>query len=100
KLGHRITAQDDRNLLGSTMSASADQLEEQGTFGTGQALIFYENLLKPFKMRVAEWEKGVSQTKYDSPTNMQLFEHLKDNKRYNHLLSRSAFIMQRKMEVE
>ncbi len=100
KLGHRITAQDDRNLLGSTMSASADQLEEQGTFGTGQALIFYENLLKPFKMRVAEWEKGVSQTKYDSPTNMQLFEHLKDNERYNHLLSRSAFIMQRKMEVE
>lgn len=100
KLGHRITAQDDRNLLGSTMSASADQLEEQGTFGTGQALIFYENLLKPFKMRVAEWEKGVSQTKYDSPTNMQLFEHLKDNERYNQLLSRSAFIMQQKMEVE
>lgn len=100
KLGHRITAQDDRNLLGSTMSASADQLEEQGTFGTGQALIFYENLLKPFKMRVAEWEKGGSKTKYDSPTNMQLFEHLKDNERYNHLLARSAYIMQNKMEVE
>lgn len=40
KLGHRITAQDDRNLLGSTMSASADQLEEQGTFGTGQGAYF------------------------------------------------------------
>lgn len=100
KLGHRITAQDDRNLLGSTMSASADQLEEQGTFGTGQALIFYENLLKPFKMRVAEWEKGVSQKKYDSPTNMQLFEHLKNNETYNVLLSRSALIMQEKMKNE
>lgn len=100
KLGHRITAQDDRNLLGSTMSASADQLEEQATFGQGQALIFYENLLKPFKMRVAEWEKHASKTKYDSPTNMQLFEHLKNNKRYMHLLARSAFIMQQKMEVE
>lgn len=100
KLGHRITAQDDRNLLGSTMSASADQLEEQGTFGTGQALIFYENLLKPFKMRVSEWEKGVSQTKYDSPTNMQLFEHLKNNETYNVLLSRSAAIMQEKMKAE
>lgn len=100
KLGHRITAQDDRNLLGSTMSASADQLEEQGTFGTGQALIFYENLLKPFKMRVCEWEKGVSQKKYDSPTNLQLFEHLKDNKTYNALLTRSASIMQEKMRAE
>ena len=100
KLGHRITAQDDRNLLGSTMSASADQLEEQGTFGTGQALIFYENLLKPFKMRVCEWEKGVSQKKYDSPTNAQLFERLKTNKTYNALLARSAVIMQEKMRVE
>ena len=100
KLGHRITAQDDRNLLGSTMSASADQLEEQGTFGTGQALIFYENLLKPFKMRVCEWEKGVSQKKYDSPTNTQLFERLKTNKTYNTLLARSAVIMQEKMRVE
>lgn len=100
KLGHRITAQDDRNLLGSTMSASADQLEEQGTFGTGHALIFYENLLKPFKMRVCEWEHGVSQKKYDSPTNLQLFEHLKNNETYNTLLKRSAVIMQEKMKVE
>lgn len=100
KLGHRITAQDDRNLLGSTMSASADQLEEQGTFGTGQALIFYENLSKPFKMRVCEWEKGVSKKKYDSPTNAQLFEHLKNNKTYNALLVQSAIIMQEKMRVE
>lgn len=37
KIAHRITAQDDRALLGSTMSASPDQLEEQGTFGTGWA---------------------------------------------------------------
>lgn len=29
KIGHRITSQDDRQLLGSTMSASAAQLEEQ-----------------------------------------------------------------------
>lgn len=100
KLGHRITAQDDRNLLGSTMSASADQLEEQGTFETGQALIFYENLLKPFKMRVAEWEKGTSKKKYDSPTNSQLYEHLKGNQTYQHLLARSAFIMQEKMQAE
>ena len=100
KLGHRITAQDDRNLLGSTMSASAEQLEEQGTFKTGQALIFYEDLLKPFKMRVCEWEKGVPKKKYKSPTNMELFEKLKDNETYKILLSNSADIMKEKMDTE
>lgn len=100
KLGHRITAKDDRELLGSTMSASADQLEEQGTFDVGYALIFYENLLKPFKMRMAEWEKGAPKTKYNSPTNLQLFERLKDNETYTILLERSKEIMQKKMEVE
>ncbi len=100
KLGHRITAQDDRNLLGSTMSASAEQLEEQGTFGTGQALIFYENLMKPYKMRICEWEKNLPQTKYDSPSNMQLFAHLKDNPIYNGLLRKSAQIMQEKMRSD
>lgn len=100
KLGHRITAMDDRNLLGSTMSASPDQLEEQGTFGTGQALVFYEGLQKPFKMRVAEWERGVPRNKYESPTNMQLFEHLRENRTYDLLLRRSAKIMQEKEKTE
>ena len=100
KIGHRITAQDDRNLLGSTMSASADQLEEQGTFGTGWALIFYENLLKPFKMRACEWEKGVPKEKYNSPTNARLFNHIKDSPTYQFLLSSSKKIMQEKMKVE
>lgn len=51
-------------------------------------------------MRVCEWEKGASQKKYDSPTNLQLFEHLKTNKTYNTLMARSAVIMQEKMCVE
>src|SRR5699024_8108504 len=41
-----------------------------------------------------------SQKKYDSPTNAQLFERLKNNKTYNALLARSALIMQEKMQVE
>ena len=100
KLGHRITAQDDRSMLGGTMSASADQLEEQGTFGVGEALIFYEDLLKPFKMHVHEWEKGGPSNRYDSPTNNELFEILKENRTYNILLSRSSEIMREKMLVE
>ena len=100
KLGHRITAQDDRGLLGSTMSASADQLEEQGIFATGQALIFYENLLKPYKMRVSEWEKKLSSEAKKAPTNDELFEHLKDNATYRVLLRRSAEIMEEKIKIE
>lgn len=100
KIGHRITAQDDRGLLGSTMSASADQLEEQGTFRTGEALIFYEGLLKPFKMRMHEWEKGVSKSKYDSPSNQQMYERLKDTPIFKMQIEKSNFIIQEKMEAE
>lgn len=100
KLGHRLTAMDDRNMLGSTMAASADQLEEQGTFGTGQALIFYEGLMKPFKMRVCEWEAGSPKSKYDSPSNAQLFEHLRHRENYLRLLQESADIMQEKICTE
>lgn len=101
KIAHRITAQDDRALLGSTMSASQDQLEEQGTFGIGWALIFYENLLKPYKMRVHEWDiHNKDKNKYDSPTNKQLFSYLKDNQTYRSILLTSAKIMKEKMDVE
>ena len=101
KIAHRITAQDDRALLGSTMFASPEQLEEQGTFGTGWALIFYEDLLKPYKMRVHEWDiHNKDKHKYDSPTNKQLFSYLKDNQTYRSTLLTSAKIMKEKMDVE
>lgn len=55
KIGLRITSADDRSLLGSTMAASAMQLEQMSTFAVGEALIFYENLMRPFTMRIKEW---------------------------------------------
>lgn len=55
KIGLRITSADDRALLGSTMAASALQLEEMATFAVGEALIFYEKLMRPFNMRIKEW---------------------------------------------
>ena len=101
KIAHRITAQDDRGLLGSTMSATADQLEEQGTFGTGWALIFYEDLLKPYKMRVHEWDaQNKDKDKYNSPTNRQLFGYLKENAVYQQSMKKSAEIMKDKITIE
>lgn len=100
KIAHRITAQDDRNLLGSTMSAMPVQLEEQGNFSVGQALVFYERLQKPFKMNMCEWEKGGSKDRYESPTNNQLFEYIKDTEVYRDIIKESMLIMQEKMKAE
>ena len=52
KIGLRITAQDDRQLLGGTMSANPDQLEKMGIFTPGHALCSYEPLLKPFEVQI------------------------------------------------
>ena len=55
KIGLRITSADDRSLLGSTMAASEMQLEQLSTFAVGEALIFFEKLMRPFTMRIQEW---------------------------------------------
>ena len=100
KIAHRITAQDDRSLLGGTMSASGDQLEEQGIFGTGWALIFYEGLQKPYKMRVAKWDEDDS--KYQSKSNRELSAYLvkKRNRVYLDIMIKSANIMGEKIVGE
>lgn len=55
KIGLKITSADDRAILGSTMAASAMQLEQMATFPVGEALIFYENLMRPFTAQIREW---------------------------------------------
>lgn len=66
KLVHRLTSQDDRELIGSSMSANALQVESLGTFTSGQALISYEKLLQPFEMQVALVPEHGDQTPNDS----------------------------------
>ena len=56
KIALRITAQDDRELLGGTMSANPDQLEKMAVFTPGQALCSYEPLLKPFEIQIPYFE--------------------------------------------
>lgn len=65
KLVHRLTSQDDRELVGSTMSASPLQLENMATYTSGQALYTYEKLLRPFEMRVSLVEEHGSKTPND-----------------------------------
>ena len=52
KIALRITAQDDRELLGGTMNANPDQLENLSVFLPGHALVSYEPLLKPFEVQL------------------------------------------------
>lgn len=70
KLVHRLTSGDDRELVGSTMSASPLQMENMTTYTMGQALITYEKLLRPFEMRVCLVEEHGEKT----PDDKELFE--------------------------
>lgn len=56
KIGLRITAQDDRQLLGGTMNANPDQLEKLSIFSPGHAIVSYEPLLKPFEVQLPYFE--------------------------------------------
>ena len=98
KIGHRITAEDDRNLLGSTMSANGTQLEQMATFLPGEALITFEGLLRPFKAQICQWEDG--HASYDSPSNRELSQIMMDYSGYKSVLSRSSGISCGKYEKE
>ncbi len=56
KIGLRMTARDDRELLGGTMNANPDQMEKFSIFNPGHALISYEALLKPFEVQLPYFE--------------------------------------------
>lgn len=55
KLVHRLTSQDDREQIGTAISASPLQLERMASFTSGRAFIYHERTQKPFEMQVAEW---------------------------------------------
>lgn len=101
KVGLRITSADDRSLLGSTMAASALQIEEMATFAVGEALIFYEKLMRPFKMYVKEWRGEIkdetAKALLTTPKNDgDLRVALKDNPCYINENLRSIKIIQKK----
>ena len=86
KIVHRLTAQDDRSLIGGTMSASQMQIEELSTYQSGQALLFFEGLRKPFTIQMTKW-KGK-----DIPTesDINLFMKLSQYEMFRYYLTRSV----------
>lgn len=95
KIGHRITAMDDRELLASTMSADGVQLERMGSFQPGHALCVYENIQKPFEIQIAEYDGNP-----EPPDNDELFNLLSGREVYRMVMSRDADIMGKKFKTK
>jgi hypothetical protein len=74
KLVHRLTAQDDREQIGTAISASPLQLEQMASFTTGKALIYHERTQKPFTVQIAEWIPP--EVDFDVAADLQLYQHL------------------------
>lgn len=91
KIAQKITAADDRQMLGSTMSASALQLEQMATFSPGHALITFENVIKPFGVQIQEFV-GIKVEK-EPPNDDQLFDLMIRYNAFKALLNRSVSIM-------
>lgn len=100
KIALRLTAMDDRQLLCNSMSANSSQIEDMGNFEVGEALLSYEKLQRPFKMRINEWCGNIEnplKTEYVTPKNdAYLLEKLKNNKVYIDNVNRSAQAIARK----
>jgi len=95
KIGHRITATDDRELLANTMSADGVQMEQMGLYSPGQALCLYEGIQKPFEIKIGSYEKCDGGS-YDSPNSVELFGYLKNRPRYRELMNEDFKIMNQK----
>lgn len=74
KMVHRLTAQDDREQIGASISASVLQLERIASFTSGQALIYYEQTMKPFEIQVAKWV--APEVSFDISNDMELYAQM------------------------
>lgn len=74
KLVHRLTAQDDREQIGSAISASPVQLEQMASFSAGCAYMYHEKTMRPFELQVAKWESP--NTSFDYTDDVQLYSRV------------------------
>lgn len=93
KIGLRLTAQDERETLGSTMSADSLQKEQMATFEPGFCLAGYEGLLKPFRVKIPEFKGD------DVVNNIALYGAAVRKESYLEMICISSEIMQEKYEL-
>jgi DNA helicase HerA-like ATPase len=61
KIVHKTLAQDDRDLVGATMSLNDQQNRELPLLRTGQAVVHRDDLDKPFLIQVPNTKEGLSE---------------------------------------
>lgn len=76
KIVHRLTAQDDREQIGTAISASPLQLEQMASFTMGKAFVYHEGTKKPFEVQIAKWIPP--EISFDSSNDMLLYLHIAD----------------------
>ncbi len=90
KIVHRLTAEDDRSMVGGTMAASPQQLEELPVYNVGEAMVFYEKLRKPFKIRMLKWKED--DMLYIPQEEKMLFELLIKEIQYRKIYARTTYV--------
>lgn len=80
KIVHRLTAKDDRDMIGGTMAAHPMQLEELPVYDVGEAMVFYEKLRKPFKIQMLKWKND--DDLYIPAEQEELFQRLIKEEKY------------------
>ena len=96
KIGLKITSADDRSLLGSTMAASPMQLEQMSTFAVGEALVFYEKLMRPFTMKIKKWWGDLD----DEDKEKELTTPQRDEKLRETLSTTRTYVFENETSVE
>lgn len=77
KIVHRLTSQDDREVIGTAINSNPVQIEQMATFSRGKSLIYHESTQKPFIVQISEYKKPKVDFNYS--IDEELYEHLKDN---------------------
>jgi len=78
KICHRLTARDDRDVMGEVMSATPIQLDDVALQNPGEALVSFEGLQKPFFVQVALVD-AIEKTHLKTVPDQQLLEMIMQN---------------------
>lgn len=85
KIALRMTAKDERDYIGGTISASPVQVDNLSRFEKGKSLVFFESLEKPLEIQIIKWN-GSDKTKDDPQLSEILVQSSQQYKRRIELL--------------
>ncbi len=91
KIALRLTASDEREIMGTSISADNNQKEKMALFEKGRCLAGFEGLLRPFELQIPDCKNDIVLD------NKRLLKEHIANKLYIANINRSAHIMYEKI---